>query len=262
MSSLTGVERVKLERMLRMSDGYVLGFNDRTFGEFFLEVAGVEIHSEKYRKFGTSKANKLRAFWDIEDDALVGKALRALTDRAEAEFGPLERELLDACSATVGRLLAGTPSLADLKAGATAIDAAYLAAQIQRMEGAIHTDPALAIGTAKELVETVCKTVLHERKIVVDPKAEVPALTKAALRELRLVPEAVTEPGRVGEVTKQLLSNLSALSAGVAELRNLIGTGHGKHGRAPAPDPVQAALAVGAAAAFARFVLQVHRGPP
>jgi AbiJ N-terminal domain 3 len=36
----------------------------------------------------------------------------------------------------------------------------YVLGQITRMESAVENDPGLAIGTAKELVETVCRTIL------------------------------------------------------------------------------------------------------
>ena len=40
---------------------------------------------------------------------------------------------------------------------------APLAEQIRRMKDSVETDPSLAIGTAKELIETCCKTILAER---------------------------------------------------------------------------------------------------
>ena len=60
MTSLSIVERRNLENFLGMSSGYVLNFSDRTFGEFVFEAVGIDIHAEKYRAGGTSKANKLR----------------------------------------------------------------------------------------------------------------------------------------------------------------------------------------------------------
>jgi hypothetical protein len=45
MTSLTHIEKQKLERELGMSSGYVLNFSNRTFEEFFREVVGVEIYA-------------------------------------------------------------------------------------------------------------------------------------------------------------------------------------------------------------------------
>ena len=57
----TTQERGRLEQFLGMSEGYVLDFSDRTFGDFVFEAAGKDIHSENYTTEGTSKAKKLRA---------------------------------------------------------------------------------------------------------------------------------------------------------------------------------------------------------
>jgi hypothetical protein len=45
---------------------------------------------------------------------------------------------------------------------AQAIGSDYIQQEIVRMRSAIESDPALAIGTAKEFVETACKTVLMQ----------------------------------------------------------------------------------------------------
>ena len=92
MSSLREIDRRPLERLLGMGGGFVLDFTDRTFGEFFQDEASVDIHSARYTLHGSSKANKLRAFWRVESDSLVGKTLMALIDCSiESEplqFGP------------------------------------------------------------------------------------------------------------------------------------------------------------------------------
>ena len=69
MSSLTTKERLQFEKLFRMEGGYVLGFSDDSFGNFFAEH-NIPIHSEIYEKTGASKAKKLREFWSIEEDPL------------------------------------------------------------------------------------------------------------------------------------------------------------------------------------------------
>ncbi len=56
----------------------------------------------------------------------------------------------------------GFASVIKIKTFATQFDANHMAQQIQRMENAVDSDPALAIGSAKELVETCCRTVLKD----------------------------------------------------------------------------------------------------
>jgi hypothetical protein len=91
MSSLTDVEKRYFEKLLDMQGGYVSDFSDATFGEFFSRH-GVEIHSNKYQTYGTSKAKKMRAFWEREPDALVGTVLSELLDSYEADCHLNNRE--------------------------------------------------------------------------------------------------------------------------------------------------------------------------
>ncbi len=80
MSSLKMAERQILEQHFGMASGYVLNFSDRTFGEFVFEAVDRDIHNEKYKTGGTSKANKLRIFWKVESDPIVAKIIIALVD--------------------------------------------------------------------------------------------------------------------------------------------------------------------------------------
>lgn len=84
MSTLTVTDRAYLEKFLDMSGGCPHRypgekFSDNSFGAFFLRHS-IDIHSPKYQIHGTSKANKLRAFWDREDDAVVGKVMSGMVD--------------------------------------------------------------------------------------------------------------------------------------------------------------------------------------
>jgi hypothetical protein len=65
LSGLTHIEKQKLERELQMGGGYILNFSNRTFEEFFREVVGVQIYDSRYDRGSGSKANRLRAFWDV-----------------------------------------------------------------------------------------------------------------------------------------------------------------------------------------------------
>lgn len=149
-------------------------------------------------------------------------------------------------------------SLRQLKAQAVDFDASYLAAQIGRIESAVTTDPDLAIGQAKELVETCCKTILHEHAVEGADKLDVPALARRTMEALQLVPEGVSDTAKGSKTIKAVLGNLAAVVQGLAELRNLYGTGHGRHGRTKGLQPRHATLAAGAAATLATFLFETH----
>lgn len=109
MSDLTPIEKRKLERTLGMGQGYVLGFSDRTFRDFFLDCVGIDIYDEKYDHYSGSKANRMRAFWDKESNYLVGKILGTLFEGWE-EFREIRspEEPPEDCWRILRRLQAGS----------------------------------------------------------------------------------------------------------------------------------------------------------
>jgi len=111
MSSLTDIEKRYLEKLLGMQGGYVLDYTDPTFGEFFNRHK-VDIHSQAYQTYGTSKAKKLRAFWEREPDNTVANVLSELLQAYEADCDlnnkAVDATLLEKSRAIVSRL-AGKP---------------------------------------------------------------------------------------------------------------------------------------------------------
>ena len=150
-----------------------------------------------------------------------------------------------------------TPFVDDVRAYATVGNLPELKAQIDRLAASIDDDPGLAVGTAKELVETVCKTILDERNVVFRDD-DMGKLIRAVTKELRLDPSSISENARGSETIRRTLANLGQVAQGIAELRNLYGTGHGRAGRTSAIKPRHARLAVGAATTLAMFLLETH----
>jgi len=151
--------------------------------------------------------------------------------------------------------VAGLPGV---QQAAAALDAPELHRQLARLSAAAVDDPGLAIGTAKELVETTCKTILHARGVTFDESADITELVKLTRKELGLVSDGVPSAAKGSDVIRRLLSNLGSVAQGLAELRNLYGTGHGKTGKAKGLSARHARLAVGSAATLATFLLETH----
>jgi hypothetical protein len=80
MSSLGPLEKRCLEDLFGMGGGYVMDFSNRTFRSFFLETARIDIYSTKYAIKGDSKAKRLLAFFEIDNDNLVGKVIAELLE--------------------------------------------------------------------------------------------------------------------------------------------------------------------------------------
>ncbi len=111
MSDLSSIERLKFEALFDMESGYVLDFSNNTFSVFTIENVSIDIFDSKYEYGSSSKANRLRKFWQEESNEVVGKLLSALLDYwlikkqiSEAELSSKEKTLYDECQKTVNRL--------------------------------------------------------------------------------------------------------------------------------------------------------------
>ena len=138
----------------------------------------------------------------------------------------------------------------------------YVAQQVTRMEAAISNDPDLAIGTAKEFIETICRTILQEREISISENDDMPRLVKRVVNSLPVVPAGIENPTRWENVVVRLVNNLSSLGRSLAELRNAFGTGHGKTAGHIGLDTHHAQLAVRMATAVGVFLYEVHKENP
>ena len=179
-------------------------------------------------------------------------------------FQLVERTRLSGKPVYVGRYVGiGTvPGIAAARETLAGTDPSYVAQQITRMEAAVINDPGLAIGTAKELVETCCKTILDARRVAFSKGADLPELVRLTSKELELTPDDIPEKAKAADTIKRLLSNLATITQGVAELRNHYGTGHGKSAGAKGLRSRHAKLAVGAASTLAVFFSETHGERP
>ncbi|MEL6859894.1 MAG: abortive infection family protein [Pseudomonadota bacterium] len=142
---------------------------------------------------------------------------------------------------------------------ADALSARWMHNEIIRLENAVERDPALAIGTAKDLVESCCKSILEKRNVPVPKNANLQKLSKLIATELKLVPQGISDEAKGAETIRLLLSNLSSITHYTAELRGLYGSGHGRDGKHRGLEPRHARLAVGAAVTFIDFVTSTYK---
>jgi hypothetical protein len=108
------------------------------------------------------------------------------------------------------------------------LNTAYVNGKINTMTDSIHKDTDLAIGTAKELLETTCKSILKQKGIAIDTEWTLPQLFKATTNCLDFTPKEAGDPEKAEKAIRQILGGITSIVHGVAELRNGYGTGHGK----------------------------------
>lgn len=111
MAQLSIIERRQLEKLLEMGGGYVLDFSNRTLEEFVADSVGAEIYNDRCHYGSGSKANRLRGFWKLESDALVGKLIHDLVEYAQFVNKDADADLVLACQGIAERLVATSGSI-------------------------------------------------------------------------------------------------------------------------------------------------------
>lgn len=152
-----------------------------------------------------------------DSDTAVELSRRSNVRAAQAAFLRVDWELTDAGElrpAGVGTVaaVAGRPAIED---------------QLARLRRA-RDDPALLIGTAKEMLESTAKYVLEEFSVPYTPSTDFDQLWFHARDRLGLLPKEVdvAQPG--GEQVREILQSSWSIARMTNELRKLEGTGHGR----------------------------------
>jgi len=116
MANLNSIEKLRLEKFFDMSGGYVLDFTNRSYQEFILDNIQIDIYDAKYNYGSGSKANRLRAFWEKENNFIVGKLIASLLEYWKAQkavnsvdITTAEQELFDECIKIAERLIKESP---------------------------------------------------------------------------------------------------------------------------------------------------------
>ena len=136
------------------------------------------------------------------------------------------------------------------------LNSEYVTQQITLMETSIENSPHIAIGIAKELIETVCKSILKDNEIECSSSWTLIQLMKETTKILKLTPKDISDEKKGSDIIRQILGNLTAIVHGLAELRNDYGGGHGKDPKFSGLKARHAKLAVGSASTLAIFLLE------
>lgn len=138
------------------------------------------------------------------------------------------------------------------------LNTAYVNGKINTMTDAIHKDTDLAIGTAKELLETTCKSILKQKGASIDPNWTLPQLLNETTSTLDFNPKEADDPAKADKAIRQILRGIPSIVHGVAELRNGYGTGHGKDANFKGLEIKYAKLFVGVVSEVAIFYLATN----
>lgn len=139
------------------------------------------------------------------------------------------------------------------------LNAEYVSQQVNLMEASIENAPHVAIGIAKELIETCCKSIFEERNQSYEKNWDLLKLMKETTKLLKLTPEDIPNEMKASSSIKQILGSLSSVVQAISEIRNEYGSGHGKDGKFKGLQPRHAKLSVGAATTLAIYLLETHQ---
>lgn len=208
----------------------------------------------------------LRVFETALDDVLGSPALPDATEWVSKQRARVRKLLArDECEyTTAGQIIPRRLDAAEVVAAgllSKITNAEEIHDHLNRISGAIENDdPRLAIGSAKELIESTAKLVLTETGSTVSDKMDVPELVKRAEEALQL--HASTQAGPDGSPTvRRILGGSHSVAVSIAELRNTYGTGHGKMQFPVNLSARHARLAVNAARLWCEFMLDTLSDP-
>lgn len=262
--------------MLFNRSGYVLNFSTNDFDVFTTNSIGEALCV----KYGLSKGKSLIAYLNSATGENRFKLLSDLfhyyEDNMEYEYNENYEDdlywgssisryderyarIYKKCKIIIDRLEGGSSAIAktadDLKGK---FSSEYMSQQIELMVSMQSTNPTNAIGLAKELIESCCKTILDELDIEWSKNDDVPQLTNKALGALNLLPANIHETDQGADAIKAVLGNLRAIPTKLAEIRNPFGSGHGKSASFQGLEERHAKLAVGSSITFVDFVWSTY----
>ena len=134
----------------------------------------------------------------------------------------------------------------------------YVNSKTNIMNAAINNDTDLAIGTAKELLETTCKSILKQKSVAIDTNWTLARLIKETTNQLNFAPKDADDPAKAEASMKQILGGIGSIVQGVTELRNSYGSGHGKDANFKALETKYARLTVGVVSEIAIIFLATN----
>ena len=252
--------------MLFNRSGYVLDFSTNDFDVFTTNSVGEALCA----KYGLSKGKSLVTYLNSASDEnrikLISDLFHYYENNMEYEYNKNYEEdlywgsnysrydekyarIYNKCKIIMDRLEGSTSIITktadELK---DKFSSEYMSQQMELMLSLRSSNPTQAIGLAKELIESCCKTILDDFGIAYDGSDNVSQLTKKTMDALSLLPE------NVQDAIKSVLGNLRAIPTKLAEIRNPFGSGHGKSASFRGLEARHAQLAIESSITFVNFI--------
>ena len=268
---LTKSEMGKFAKLFT-NGGYVLNFTTADFDVFTMASTGVPL----CRHYGLSKARSLLAFLSDSDTEIATKLLLDLFEYYELNYSPKHspeesdefgsiafdetmRSYYRECKEAALRERAVQHSLqTSVEYLQQKFSSEFMDERISLLMAMRESDPTEAIGKSKEMIESCCKTILGQLNIEIDRTWDLAKLIKETMTALSITTETTTGVSRESDIVCRILGSLRGLAAGVAELRNEFGSGHGKSADFRALPVRHAKLAVGSSITLVEYLWETY----
>lgn len=238
--------------------GYVLDFSTVDFDTFTHESIGVPL-CEVYKM---SKGKSLVAYVKQASQQDIIKLFNDLITYYESspqkecdeQYHKIYAEGYKKCRLILDRI--NTSTIADIESVKLkkVFNSDYISAQLDLMVKMQNENPTEAIGKAKELIESCCKTILEKEGHIIEKDWDMTRLVDETFKLFGIMPKQISDDIKGAKSIKQVLGNLKAIAQGISELRNLYGSGHGKSSSFTGLEPRHASLAVGSSVTLVRFL--------
>ena len=274
MDKLTSIEIGTFLKLFNRG-GYVLDFSTNDFDIFTMESVGVALYNEYHMSKGKSLAAYVNNASANDVEKLLNDLLSYYEENYEQEYTENTSDdefsycrynaeyarLYKKCRAYMNRVLnIATPLAVNAAELQEKFSSQYLSKQIELMLKMQSENPTDAIGKAKELIESCCKTILDNKGVAWDKNWDMSKLTGETLSLLNLTPKSIADTDPVSENIKAVLGNLRGISTKLAEIRNPYGSGHGKSASFTGLETRHAKLAVGCSITFVTFLWDTYEG--
>lgn len=255
-----GISNIEVGIFLKFFNrgGYVLDFSTVDFDTFTHESIGVPL----CETYGMSKGKSLMAYVKqasqqdiikLFNDLMIHYELSTQKENDE-QFRKEYAAAYVKCRSILDRI--NTTTIADVESLKLkeVFNSDYMSSQIDLMVKMQDDNPTEAIGKAKELIESCCKTILEKEGYSIGNVWDMPRLVDETFKLFGIMPKEIPDDIKGAKSIKQVLGNLKAIAQGMAELRNLYGSGHGKSSSFTGLEPRHASLAVGSSVTLVRFL--------
>lgn len=267
MSQLEKIQFIKLFNR----GGYVLDFTTDKFDDFCMNSVGVK----PCTKYNMSKGKSLEAYIKEANDVDACKLFSDLLKYYESAYDRFDEETSDcnvsSCSATnykktymkckeiISNYLSENSNNILVRNVEIVFSTDYMKHQIKLMLETQDTHTPEAIGKAKELLESCCKTILSNSYEHYENNIGLSELVGKTLGTLKLMPKEIDDSHPNAKSLKQICGSLRCIVGSLSELRNSFGTGHGKEASFKGLEPRHAHLAIGASITLVEFLWATYQ---